>query len=93
MESLLEKYVQEVRTGADLVRLGVVPKTSAAHISLMVLKRLQALRDKSLATLSDEMLGAWIPAVKEVTRELDTPEVPKADEFKKYALPGMRVQS
>lgn len=83
---MLEEYLN-VETGEDLIRLGVIPKDSSSHMALITYKRLVALRDSTLESITDEMLGAWIPAAKPiVSRIVDS------DEISKRAREGMRVE-
>src|SRR3989344_55442 len=86
----LDDYLK-VRTGKDLIDLGVVPKTSSDHVALIVYKRMVALRDRVLASLNDEILGKWKlmlqPNFVDVGPEISQPEL-----IGKYARPGMRVK-
>ena len=87
---MLEDYLN-VKTGQDLVNLGVIPKTSAEYLMLITYKRLNALRDKILSGINEEVLGSWIPAVESV--KIKVPEVICKDEdVVKYIKLGMTVR-
>ncbi len=87
----LEQYIAQVKTGQDLLDLGVVPKTSDSHLALIISLRLQALRDKILAGVDDEMLGCWIPAVSEMKVHVGE-VVSDPALIEKYQKEGMKVR-
>ncbi len=89
-KKVLEDYLK-VTNGQDLIDLGVVPKTSSEHLALITINRLRALRDATLAQITDEMLGRWVPAFEETYSETDKIEDP--DEILKAARNGMTVVS
>src|SRR3989344_9694412 len=86
----LDDYLK-VRTGKDLIDLGVVPKTSSDHVALIVYKRMVALRDRVLASLNDEILGKWKPMLKPNLVDVG-PEISDPESIGKYAKVGMRVK-
>ncbi|MEK6963367.1 MAG: ATP-binding protein [Nanoarchaeota archaeon] len=86
---MLEDYI-DVRTGQDLIDKGVVPKDSSSHLALIVHKRLKALRDHTLASLTNEILGRWQPLIQPETKTF--PETTAIDEIKRTAQIGHRVQ-
>ncbi|MBM3200388.1 hypothetical protein FJZ53_05600, partial [Candidatus Woesearchaeota archaeon] len=88
---MLDDYLK-VRTGQDLIDLGVVPKTSSEYLSLVMHKRLIALRDQILAQISDEALGTWVPAISQKTKQVK-PEITDLDEIRQYAKPGMKIRN
>ncbi len=88
---MLEDYLK-VKTGQDLIDLGIMPKTSSAHLALIMYKRIIALRDNILARITDEVLGKWLPAVEEEIKPVN-PEIKDIDEIRRYAKPGMKIRN
>lgn len=54
------KY-ESIENGQQLIEAGIIPKTSSEHLALILALRADALRDKALASLNDDMLGYWKP--------------------------------
>ncbi|GEM_PF-4296707 len=90
-KSDLEKYLEEVKTGRDLVRLGVVPKTSAQHLALITRRRLEGLKEGIEAKIADEALGEWLPLFPETSVPFPTGQITDAAEIENYAKNGMKV--
>ncbi len=90
LDALLEKY-KHVKTGQDLIDLGVIPKTSSARLKIKAHKRLITLRDRIKATVNEEMMGNWKPAFEPQYAD-SLPEI-NGDDAKKYARPGMRIRA
>ncbi len=88
-ETMIDDYLK-VQTGQNMIDLGIVPKNSSDHIALIALKRLETLRDRSLETITDEMLGYWQPAI--VQREMNVPVIIDPQQITRYAQVGMRVE-
>lgn len=86
----LEDYLK-VKTGQDLIDLGVVPKTSSEHLALIAKKRLEALREHILATINPEALGVWIPLVEPVVTEAN--ELSNPQQIMSIAKEGMKARS
>ncbi|MBI5148111.1 hypothetical protein HZA33_00345 [Candidatus Pacearchaeota archaeon] len=81
---MLEDYFN-VKTGQDLIDLGVVPKDSPSHLSLISFRRLDALRNIALKNANAEMLGKWIPVLEKRGIEIT------GDELQPALKPGARV--
>lgn len=92
IEKSIENYASKVKTGQDLIDLGVVPKTSSEHLALIFAKRLEALRDSIKANINDDMLGKWIPAISPKMKDLGKTEVEDPSQIEKYAETGMKVR-
>ncbi len=86
----LEDYLK-VRTGQDLIDLGVIPKTSSEHLALIAKKRLEALREHILATINPEALGVWIPLVE--TEDTEANELSNPQQIMGVAKENMKVRS
>src|SRR3989338_4309634 len=86
---MLEDYLK-VKTGRDLIELGIVPKESSKHLALIVKRRLEAVKDHILAQITPGILGEWKPAI-EYTREAMPHEVTDPDLIRKYAKVGAHV--
>ncbi|HLC67063.1 MAG TPA: hypothetical protein VJK52_05480, partial [Candidatus Nanoarchaeia archaeon] len=86
-----EKYLA-VRTGQDLVDLGVRPKTSSQHLSLITRLRLEAIRDEVLRTFDEEVLGKWVPALVPINPVTVGPVIDDAAQVLQYAAVGMRAK-
>ena len=61
---MIEKYLN-VKTGQDLLDLGIIPKDSSSHLALITKLRLEALRDNVLTGIDEQTLGSWLPAIVE----------------------------
>jgi hypothetical protein len=60
LETKISAEYLGVRTGADLIKIGVKPKTINHYISLVIRERMQAIRRKIEADgLGEDVLGAW----------------------------------
>ncbi len=88
---MLEDYLK-VKTGQDLIDLGIVPKTSSGHLALIMYKRMVALRDSILARISDEVLGKWVPAIEENLKPVKS-EITNLEEIRQYAKQGMKIRN
>jgi len=87
----IDKYIIGVKTGADLIKLGVIPKDSSSHLALITKERLAALRNKINSKLNNDTLGLWMPAVVKTGPEhkgtVTDPQI-----IREYAKPGMKVK-
>ena len=88
---MLEDYLK-VKTGKDLVNLGVVPKTSSTHLALITRRRLESILKTIVPQINDEMLGKWNSAFNSITEKVP-PLVTGAEEIMKYAQEGMKVEA
>ncbi|MBI3334156.1 hypothetical protein HYZ97_01605 [Candidatus Pacearchaeota archaeon] len=86
-----EEYIARVKTGQDLLDLRVIPKDSSTHLALIARERLQRLREKIDSQITDDDLGAWVPAVKKIGKEY-TGEVSDPEIILRLGQPGMRVE-
>lgn len=86
---MLKEYLK-VKTGQDLIDLGVVPKTSSAHLTLIAYKRLVALRDHTLAGINEDVLGKWMPLLHPVMKNVE-PEITNPADICRYAQ-GRKVK-
>ena len=93
----LDEYINpvtgqaKIKTAKDLIKLGVIPKTSNQHIGIIAIKTLEALRDKISAGLDDNVLGIWLPLVEEKEKDIGKTEINDPDDIVKYGKPGMKV--
>ncbi len=88
VKDFIEEYFN-VKTGQDLINLGVIPKDSSQHLALILSRRLEAVRDRILSTLTDEMLGKWIPLIQ--NKPLEDIVITDPNEIKKVAKVGMKI--
>lgn len=80
---------RDVKTGQDLLDLGVVPRTSSAQIALITRQRLEALRDQLQQKVLPAELGRWQPLVdlqQQLATETNDPAL-----VAREARSGMRV--
>jgi len=81
-----------VKTGQDLVDLGVKPKSSSRHMSLITLERLNVIANQVVSQINEEKVGGWFPVITEKRVDIGTTEVTDEGDMKKYAKSGMRVE-
>ncbi|MBI2672905.1 hypothetical protein HYX19_01475 [Candidatus Woesearchaeota archaeon] len=87
---MLDKYL-DIKTGEDLKREGIIPKSSSAHLALISYKRLEAIKTKLLGIITDEMLGSWNPLL--ITKKITEPKyISDRYEISRKAKPGMKVR-
>ncbi|MBI5066207.1 hypothetical protein HZA97_08280 [Candidatus Woesearchaeota archaeon] len=91
LEDRLKEY-EKVKTGQDLIDLGVIPKTSSSHMALITKKRLESLRDRVLAQVNEEILGAWLPLFKSYDFDMAGDEIVDPEVILRFAEAGMRVR-
>lgn len=84
----LERYL-EVKTGQDLIDLGVKPKSSSETLAVIIFNRLKALREHIAATVKPEMLGAWLPLADK--KEIRVSELTDPREIHRYTKENLRV--
>lgn len=84
-------YQKGIKTGRDMMNAKIVPKKSAQSLALITLKRLEALKARALLKATPEMLGSWIPAIEEETKEVKG-IVNNQELVKQYAREGMQVR-
>ncbi len=88
---MLEDYLK-AKNGQHLVDLGICPKDSSRHLALITRKRLEAIRDRILAGLNDEMLGRWESEVFDADVNKEEVRIGNIREMQKYVKVGMRVK-
>ncbi len=84
---------ENVKTGQDLIDLGVIPKDSSSHLALIAYKRLQVLHNRILASINDEMLGCWKPVIKATYAAADNGIIKEGRAVALNARLGMRVRA
>ncbi len=85
----IDEYVK-VKTGEDLVKLGVVPKDSSKHLALITLLRLKSLHDELETSIDETILGSWIPLVE--YNRLTTTQANNVDYIMEHAENGSTVR-
>ncbi len=87
---MLDKY-DGIKTGDDLKRIKIIPKSSSAHLALISYKRLEAIKTKLLGMITDEMLGSWNPLF--ITKTITEPQyISDQYEILRKAKVGMKVK-
>ncbi|MBU0666205.1 MAG: hypothetical protein ABIC91_07180 [Nanoarchaeota archaeon] len=89
IEKLRKKY-SNIKTGQDMINAGIIPKTSSESLSAISKERLTVIKQSILDTITDDMLGAWVPALKTITEKLPS-EITDVNEIKKIAAEGLKV--
>ncbi|HLC53223.1 MAG TPA: hypothetical protein VJK03_01650 [Candidatus Nanoarchaeia archaeon] len=88
----IEHYAVRVKTGKDLIDLGIIPKDSSSHLSLICAERLKGLVSYVNAMITPSMLGSWIPAITTRMKDLGAKEIDDPKSIDKYATEGMNVR-
>src|SRR3989338_11149968 len=88
----IEHYAVRVKTGKDLIDLGIIPKDSSSHSSLICAERLKGLVSYVNAMITPSMLGSWISAITTRMKDLGAKEIDDPKSIDKYATEGMNVR-
>ena len=67
-----------------MIDAGIVPKTSSEHLALITYLRLQAVQEKVLSEINDEMMGKWMNPF-EYKKDGRVTEIENPEHIKKHA--------
>lgn len=85
------KY-KSVKTGQDLIDLGIIPKTSSENLALISHLRLQSLRETVMTRIDEQALGTWLPLFESNSQDTLPEWLTDAEEIRKYAKAGWTVE-